>query len=690
MSLNNMVGQAVSGTSVSDRVQRLAFETTWSNGEVVQRGTGANFGEDGFVRPSCSYRQLVDYLYARAVEHYEIGADLGSVLSRDWKSKFSAALVPRGLEHDELFYSAVTTKLLETVGEKYLGEAKAASSNGLVSKSETHIIEAELGRASQQWLHASFNFASGKNGSRNTGLLIESVLNSLKQLLDHAVEQRQTNSRISSELFHQPRSVDSLVDDFAVESQNFANGLTQSAALAAGALALGLNPCLETGIVSAILGVLGINTAFGSMTNISRYKNRNEEMRREINDKRMPQILKSVYSMMSHDERKSVPTEDNPFMNDIETLVTRFLANARYYGEDEVKVEEFHRRYEDFRAAKKDSFSVVAFADSIVAHFIADTFQHNAYLKDDLVLIFKAVDAMKMLYTKPKPAVKGLGGSSDLWQRLLHIQDPLAASIERGDIKHGFLRQHKWYQMALPVTLLYICSPLFGSVTIQGKIAGVSRVTSGLERAGKESPTFSRAVRDLKELNFATQESQIGSVMFFSAAIVFLFNVVFTALRLLQLATSPDWVDNAVMAAGWAALGGIIGANIALFHFVRKLRHLFGLLGSLASFQDPRLEKVRLATRTQIALTFVRVLTVLLAVTALIWTLVGGLIDDGDTPSSSSSPPECDMTVGLNAIIALAAVLVAFAALLFFFLVEFSVRYNLDPKLGETVRSKQD
>lgn len=45
MSINNLVGQALSGVGVVDRVQRYVFETNWSNGEVVQRGTGANYGQ---------------------------------------------------------------------------------------------------------------------------------------------------------------------------------------------------------------------------------------------------------------------------------------------------------------------------------------------------------------------------------------------------------------------------------------------------------------------------------------------------------------------------------------------------------------------------------------------------------------------------------------------------------------------
>jgi hypothetical protein len=91
----------------------------------------------------------------------------------------------------------------------------------------------------------------------------------------------------------QPHSVDRLVDDFATESQNFANSLTQSATFAAASVALDhLSRCRNAAngrqtdcddldavrpegressfIVSWLLAAWGILVAFGSMTNIAR------------------------------------------------------------------------------------------------------------------------------------------------------------------------------------------------------------------------------------------------------------------------------------------------------------------------------------------------------------------------------------------------------------------------------------
>jgi hypothetical protein len=45
MIFNNFIGDAVRGVPFLNRFSRYAAETNWSNGEVVTRGTGANYGK---------------------------------------------------------------------------------------------------------------------------------------------------------------------------------------------------------------------------------------------------------------------------------------------------------------------------------------------------------------------------------------------------------------------------------------------------------------------------------------------------------------------------------------------------------------------------------------------------------------------------------------------------------------------
>ena len=66
MSFNNFVAQAVAGVNFADRVRRYALETNWSNGEVVERGTGHNHGTSRFVR-HCSLVRALDKTEGRFV-----------------------------------------------------------------------------------------------------------------------------------------------------------------------------------------------------------------------------------------------------------------------------------------------------------------------------------------------------------------------------------------------------------------------------------------------------------------------------------------------------------------------------------------------------------------------------------------------------------------------------------------------
>jgi hypothetical protein len=241
MSFNNLIAQAIQGVSFEERIQRYAFETTWSNGEVVQRGTGNNYG-DGFLRPGFPYRQLIDYLFQRALEHWEMHADTRNILSRDWKIKIAAALVPRGLETQTQFIDSLLQKLEHTVKEKFEYEVKSASRETQLSSEIKKAISDELDRIKKEWAQNIVPPLANHTNSiiSQVGCLIESVMIALFQTLDYAVQLRLDNLRVSSQLFHQPKPVDSIVDDFAVEAQNFANSFTQATALAAATVALQL------------------------------------------------------------------------------------------------------------------------------------------------------------------------------------------------------------------------------------------------------------------------------------------------------------------------------------------------------------------------------------------------------------------------------------------------------------------
>jgi hypothetical protein len=85
-------------------------------------------------------------------------------------------------------------------------------------------------------------------------------------LIDQAARDSLFNERISSENANQPRAVDAIVDDFAVEAQSFANTLVLAAAFGAGALAFRLIDDNMANSLSILLGGLNMVTSFATMT----------------------------------------------------------------------------------------------------------------------------------------------------------------------------------------------------------------------------------------------------------------------------------------------------------------------------------------------------------------------------------------------------------------------------------------
>ena len=235
VAFNNFLGQANEGENFENRSKVYAFNTNWSNGEVVQRGTGANFGQDGFLRPAMKYENLIKYLYDQAKERRAINADLGSIISRDWKTKLASAIVPRGLEIDDLFIQTVFDTVKESLFERFLLEVKSETSvpsNKSLDSDVVEVIEIEVNSIAKIWTQNSDGSVvsrldsvyesidtESKKAVNMVGELIECVARGLKQTVDHAIAQRESNKRISSFFFTQPLSTDSFTVDFAVEGK---------------------------------------------------------------------------------------------------------------------------------------------------------------------------------------------------------------------------------------------------------------------------------------------------------------------------------------------------------------------------------------------------------------------------------------------------------------------------------------
>ena len=678
MSFNNMIGLALQGIPFEYRVQRYAFETNWSNGEVVQRGTGANYG-DGFLRPGFPYRELVNYLYARACEHRDINADTDSILTRDWKIKVAASIVPRGMETDRRFYEALLEELRTVIWQKYEDEVKREMGVKNLPTEVSSLISYNLDIISEN-KDAGMK-AYGHSSVENVGKMLKSVAVALRQTIDYSAELRTDNARLPSELYNQSTPIDSIVDDFAVEAQNFANALTQSAALTSGTVALTLLEGRAGLIGSALLGAWNIGVSFNSMTNVSRYKNRNEEARRKLFDYKYNRVMKSVFSLMTRDQRNLFAgPNQNPFIVSLDHYAAIFIDLAKYYNMPDADVTSFENSYNDYKKSNKDQTSTVSFMHLLVTVFIVGTFHENSYLQEALVNLYKELNDMLDL-VREAPS-KGLVGAVDVYRELLAVQPTLEASIQRGAIKYGFLRSCAWHQMVIPVSLKFIVSPIFGKAFTAGKTLALLKSVKSLRSADSSvEKTLSRPIRDLTELYHATKESETSSMMILSAYITFWLSICFSIIRIIEISgprenyeSTLEWIDTLLSIANWASLGTLLGAFIAVFHFYRKLKHLFGLVGYLQPRRsDPRIRKVITVTRTQEFITIIRFLSVVASSAAITFAII-------------LQTATFNVDEEIAAYIALSAVGTAILSGLLFIFFEFFVRYNLDPRLGRVVR----
>ena len=197
-------------------------------------------GEDGFCRPGFTYKSLVDYVYSRVDEHYILGEDIDTALTRDWKDKLSAGLVPRGLENDSVFRDSLFKLLSNTIKEKFVDRAEEILELDELEDAEAAAIEAAMIIIAKRFkggveTDPSRAFANLQPYTadilQSIAVVAQGTVEALKQSIDYAFELRSRNTRVSSELFRQPKPVDSFIDDFALEAQMFANGLTQSVAM---------------------------------------------------------------------------------------------------------------------------------------------------------------------------------------------------------------------------------------------------------------------------------------------------------------------------------------------------------------------------------------------------------------------------------------------------------------------------
>lgn len=722
MSLNNFIGDLIHGDGFNKVFREFSSETNWSNGEVVLRGTGSNYGQDGFLRPGFPYKKGIKYLRSKIIEYRETAQSPDDVLSRDWKNKFIAALIPRGMEFNSSFINSLLDKLKEYSFAEFLDGIAAdeaiEDSNSIIELLKERLSSLMMSdlmsdrmpdRKPEEYWNV---FMDGLSVNREVKLLIDphvwvamrlDVL--FNQLVEFAQEAYDSNDRVGQQLEHQPKSLDVVIDDFAVEAQTFANSLAQSATFSAVAISLQLQ---STAVgAGGLFSFIGLFISFGTVTNVARYQNRNEEWRVQFADHKFMDLLKAVYSVMRRKDREMLKM-DNPYLKSLEKKKDEIVRNMIYY---DIKPETFMKAYDALVTNIHSVDAINAFMKELTSNLISIVYYENSYVQEDLVSIYAIAE--ELLRVESAPLDNSQDGAAiaavGLFQRLLLFVPRLETSLQRGQVLYGYSKQKQlkhynviqliWYFMSIAWCARTRRTGLFAlPTTVQEStdaagsvIKPVSVETQELAAQMKslwnlhQSPGLLRGAMELESLYYATLESSVMSFILCLSYLSIMSGVVFTIGNIGRAASpTSQWAQDWVMASSWS-LGTIspIGAALGAAFLATKLRlvlscdiavgkHLATIREGDENFWERRhqLKTVRQVAHLQFFFQFLRMLACLAAAVALPWALAASynliLFGDRFTPLWLATASAC------------VQVLTVFLLLV----MDYSILYNLDTRLG--------
>jgi hypothetical protein len=455
-----------------------------------------------------------------------------------------------------------------------------------------------------------------------------------------------------------------------------------SAAFSSGALAFRLVGTDAANLLSALVAFLNIGIAFSTMTDVSRSKIRNEEHRIQFYDEELTSIKKALFGLMGRSLRNTVPESQAPFLTELDQKINHFQRSAIYYGE---KASPELKRA--FKQLKKNivPMEIIKFQKLLTSELIVDKYHVNSYLQEDLVKIYKSLDETLSVLSQTFEKNLSNADAKTLFDNLHAFTPRLDQSLQRGPIRWGFIKRRKLLHWDIVVVLRYFysflcCCPGFRRrlsswAPIEKQTYDILQEMKDLSASCNHS-ILRREIRDMEELFWATHESDIASMIFVSSSLTLAASVLFTISRIFN-------INQLERIAFWATAPSILGAFLATFHFVRKLRilgNLWIILGykvqAARKVQDRlNIQKVRRVTMTQILLTLLRLGAAAAASVALPFSLADNAF--GYTPFEREKQ--------IPFWIAFSAVIVAIIATILFFIVEYVVRYNLSPKLPVSV-----
>jgi hypothetical protein len=385
----------------------------------------------------------------------------------------------------------------------------------------------------------------------------------------------------------------------------------------------------------------------------------------------------AVYSMMGKESQRAVPAALNPVLQRLGEACRQFQRDATYY--DHVETSTFDAAFESLLGNGLTEANVRTFQSALI-QLISDAYQVNSYLQESLVNVYRVTEEVAFYSFNPTANTRQRSMAGDLFYQLIQFEHRLEESLQRGPVRYGFLKSRKLRHWDIVVICRYCYSLIWRCplrccwfVPIHAETASLLHQFQAVARQ-KGGRLLSREIRDLETLYWATRESDVASLIFVSASLTFASSLVFTLAWLFS-------VDAVAKLAFLSAAVSTTGALLAMFHLFRKFFIIVGLLTVLykkdrvnAAHTIANMGLVQYVTVIQLLLTLARFVTATAATAALALSFLENAY--GDKMATPSTLPFW---------IAMGAFLLSVGSSLFFFVVDFVVRYKLPTELGSFI-----
>eukprot|EP00466_Bigelowiella_natans_P017741 jgi/Bigna1/79332/fgenesh1_pg.61_\ len=521
MEINNFAEGHVCRLSFTKRYENYIFNTNWSNGEVVTRGTGFGYGKGGFLRPGFEYQAWLRYLYHKIEEHAhttkcgtEQVVEPSCVFNYDWMRKFAAALIPRRLENNTLYQMS----LVRTLKEELQRFMETVSVNNVFGDSKER-------------MHWKRSF----------------IEKTFLAVVDFARIEANAGQRVSSEQENQLNPLDSIADNQSPELQAFIDGFTLSASLTAAGLAAADQGGDGDGVIflgnlGLVFQLVGPVLAFSSVSNASRYLRRNEDFQAHFVEEKLLPFKETLYLQRGKNYKVHGTSENNPFiqqirnhMNEVERFCSlyrrpldkNFVKKVESIWEQGTKIDqndELHERTslssdDDEKESKKTyiSESVATKTENVIhillGKLIVKDYHDHTYTKDAMTSLAIALMNFRDAAAQSQRAVQGLADSiEDLLKDVEAWEPVVRAAIEEGPVHYGFCRRRSWRNNHILRILCYFRTlvPLrLGCETLSMKTKNIIRKLRTINETfpiAKNNLSFEKELRDLEEFYYASIE----------------------------------------------------------------------------------------------------------------------------------------------------------------------------------------